>query len=204
MSGRMEDRRLDLADQFVRRFAAAVRSAQLYSARHPIIARNVEALSAAIDVLHASQPMITVGIVGSEVVVGDVPVGKAEALGDVIRRLQSAGIERIVMERGISADEVTGLVQALASTEARRTSSGGPPDFPTFPHIRVGRIQVEDRVEGNLADMATIRRLYADAVSIAGLVWESASAEHQPDATASRAMIDGLGQPRPKNRTRRA
>jgi putative nucleotidyltransferase with HDIG domain len=201
MSGRMEDRRLDLADQFVRRFAAAVRSAQLYSARHPIIARNVEALSAAIDVLHASQPTITVGIVGSEVVVGDVPVGKAESLGDVIRRLQSAGIERIVIERGVSADEVAGLVQALASIEARRTSVGGPPDFPTFPHIRVGRIQVEDRVEGNLADMATIRRLYADAVSMAGLVWESASADHQPDPTAARAMIDGLAQAVAQNRT---
>jgi putative nucleotidyltransferase with HDIG domain len=197
----MEDKRVDLAEQFLRRFAAAVRSAQLYSARHPIIARNVGALSAAIDVLHASQPTITVGIVGSEVVVGDVPVGKTESIGDVIRRLQGTGIERIVIERGVNVDEITRFVQALVSTEARKTSDGGPSDFPAFPHIRVGQIQVEDRVEDNLADMATIRRLYADAVSVAGLVWESASAEHQPDPTAARAMIDGLAQAVAQNRT---
>jgi putative nucleotidyltransferase with HDIG domain len=197
----MEDKRPGLADQFLRRFAAAVRSAQLYSARHPIIARNVGALSAAINVMHASQPTITVGIVGSEVVIGDVPVGKAESLGDVIRRLRSAGIERLVIERGVGIDEVAALVQALASVEARRIGSDGPSDFPSFPHIRVGQIQVEERVEGTLADMATIRRLYADAVSMAGLVWESTATEQQPDATAARAMIDGLAQAVSHNRT---
>jgi putative nucleotidyltransferase with HDIG domain len=197
----MEDKRPDLADQFLRRFAAAVRSAQLYSARHPIIARNVGALAAAIDTLHATQPTITVGIVGSEVVVGDVPVGKAELLGDFIRRLQSTGIERLVIERGVNIDDIAGLIQALATVEARRTSGDGPSDFPAFPHIRVGQIQVEDRVEGTLADMATIRRLYSDAVSMAGLVWESASTEQQPDATAARAMIDGLAQAVSQNRT---
>jgi putative nucleotidyltransferase with HDIG domain len=197
----MDDRRLEFSDQFLRRFAAAVRSAQLYSAHHPIIARNVEALSAAIAVLHASQPTITVGIVGAEVVVGDVPVGKAESLGDVIRRLQGAGIDRIVIERGVTLEDVTGLVQALASIEARKTSDGGPSAFPAFPHIRVGQIQIEDRVEGSLADMATIRRLYSDAVSMAGIVWDSAATEQQPDPTAARAMIDGLAQAVSQNRT---
>src|SRR6185369_13635125 len=46
--------------------------------------------------------------------------------------------------------------------------------FPAIPHIRVGRVTIEQRVEGSLTDMATIRRLYSDAVSVAGDVWESA------------------------------
>ncbi len=197
----MDDKRLDLADQFLRRFAAAVRSAQLYSARHPIIARNIEALAAAVDVLHASQPAITVGIIGSEVVVGDVPVGKAESLGNVMQRLQGAGIERIVIERGVDADELTSLVHTLASLDTHKTADGTTPDFPALPHIRVGRIQLEQRVEGSLADMATIRRLYADAVSVAGIIWESATTEDQPDADAARAMIDGLAHAVAQNRT---
>jgi putative nucleotidyltransferase with HDIG domain len=196
-----DHQRPDLADQFLRRFAAAVRSAQLYSARHPIIARNIAALSVAVDSLHASQPAITLGIVGTEVVVGDVPAGRAESLGDVVRRLQGAGIERVVIDRGVAADELASLVHALASAEARSAAAGPPPDFPTFPHIRVGRIQVDDRVEGNLADMATMRRLYADAVSVAGRVWDSATAEHQPDADAAQAMIDGLAHAVAHNRT---
>ena len=177
-----------------------MRSTQLYSARHPIIARNIAALATAVDALHASQPAITVGIIGSEVVVGDVPVGKADSLGDVMRRMQGAGIERIVIDRGVDVEELTTLVQTLASMEARRTEDGEPP-FPTLPHIRVGRIEIEQRVEGSLADMATIRRLYTDAVSVAGVVWESASNEEQPDADAARAMIDGLAHAVAQNRT---
>jgi putative nucleotidyltransferase with HDIG domain len=198
----LDDTRLDIADQFLRRFAAAVRSAQLYSARHPIIARNIGALSASVDALHVSQPTITLGIVGAEVVVGDVPAGKAESVGDVVRRLRGAGIERIVIDRGVGAEELASLVHALSTVEARSAvDAGPPPDFPTLPHIRVGRIQVADRVEGNLEDMATIRRLYADAVSVAGRVWDSATTEQQPDADAARAMIDGLAHAVAKNRT---
>ena len=70
-----------------------------------------------------------------------------------------------------------------------------------MPHIRVGRVTVEQRVEGSLTDMATIKRLYSDAVSVAGDVWDSAQTEGQPDATAARSMIDGLAQAVAQNRT---
>ena len=70
-----------------------------------------------------------------------------------------------------------------------------------MPHIRVGRVTIEQRVEGSLTDMATIKRLYSDAVSVAGDVWESAQTEGRPDATAARSMIDGLAQAVAQNRT---
>ena len=59
--------RLQLADELLRRLAAALRSAQLYSKGHPIIARNLEALSAAVQLLHALEPSIVIGIVGDEI-----------------------------------------------------------------------------------------------------------------------------------------
>jgi putative nucleotidyltransferase with HDIG domain len=189
-----------LFEEFLRRLAAAIRSAQLYSARHPIIARNIGALTEVVTTLHTSHPAITVGIVGSEVVIGETRVGKADSLGDIMRRLQAAGIERVVIERGVTADELSGFVHALASREGRTSGDAGSA-LPAFPHIRVGRIAVEKRVEGSLADMATIGRLYADAVSVASIVWESAGAEGKPDADAARAMIDGLAQAVAQNRT---
>jgi putative nucleotidyltransferase with HDIG domain len=188
------------SEEFLRRLAAAIRSAQLYSARHPIIARNITALTDLIVALHASQPTITLGIVGTEVVVGEVPVGKADSFGDVTRRLQGAGIERITIERGVSADELSRFVHAMATVDPRKNEDGRA-DLPSFPHIRVGRIIVEDRVEGSLADMATIGRLYTEAVSVASAVWESAMTEGKPDADAARAMIDGLAQAVAQNRT---
>jgi putative nucleotidyltransferase with HDIG domain len=73
--------------------------------------------------------------------------------------------------------------------------------FPTLPHIRVGRVTVEQRIEGSLADMATIKRLYNEAVSVAGSLWESAEIEGKPDAAMARTMIDGLAQAVAQNRT---
>jgi len=70
-----------------------------------------------------------------------------------------------------------------------------------MPHIRVGRVTVEQRVEGSLTDMATIKRLYSDAVSVAGAVWDSAQSEGRPDPTVARTMIDGLAQAVAQNRT---
>ena len=68
-------------------------------------------------------------------------------------------------------------------------------------HIRVGRVTVEQRVESSLTDMATIKRLYSDAVTVASDVWDSAQSEGRPDATVARTMIDGLAQAVAQNRT---
>jgi len=65
----------------------------------------------------------------------------------------------------------------------------------------VGRMTVDQRVKGELADMAAVKRLYSDAVSAAMSVYESAAAEGQPDATVARNMVDGLAQAVAQNRT---
>jgi putative nucleotidyltransferase with HDIG domain len=199
----MSDKRFEHAEELLRRLAAAIRSSQLYSPGHPIIGRSVAALAEAVSSLHASRPSITIGIVGDEVVVAEVPVGKVETFGVLVRRLHTVGIDRMVIERGVEASELAGFVLALGSETARtgETTAGEPPPFPTFLHIRVGRIQVEDRVVGNLGEMSTIRRLYTDAVSAASVVWESTSKEQKPDADAAGAMIDGLAQAVSENRT---
>jgi putative nucleotidyltransferase with HDIG domain len=76
-----------------------------------------------------------------------------------------------------------------------------PEPFAEMVHIRVGRVSVEQRIEGSLTDMATIKRLYNDAVSVASNVWESAQTEGKPDPTIARTMIDGLAQAVAQNRT---
>jgi len=192
--------RQQLADELLRRLAAALRSAQLYSSGHPIIGRNVQGLSAAIQLLHALEPSIVIGIIGSEVVVDEMPIAAADALGGLPRRLQQVGVERVSIERGVTLDELAGFVEAMAKIEPR-AADGKPPEFPTFPHIRVGRITLEERVEGNLADMAALRRMYNDAVKVANDIWESAKTENKPDATMAQTMIDGLAQAVAQNRT---
>jgi putative nucleotidyltransferase with HDIG domain len=193
--------RMQLAEELLRRFAASLRSYQLYSKGHPIITRNVETLSGALQLLHSLQPSIVVGLVGDEVIVDDVPMAKADTLGGFVRRLQQSGVERITIDRGVTIEEITTFIDAVTTIDARNVTEGDAASaFPAMPHIRVGRVTVEQRVEGSLTDMATIKKLYNDAVSVAGNVWESAQTEGRPDPTISRTMIDGLAQAVAQNR----
>ena len=191
--------RRQLADEVLHRFAAALRSLQLYAPGHPIIGRNLEGLSAAIQLLHSLQPTIVIGVVGDEIIMDDVPIGKAESHGALLRHLHQSAVERITIDRGVTLDELAVFVEdtsKIALPENRELTR-----FSQLAHIRVGRITVEQRVEGHLADMAAVRRLYSDAVSVAGDLWSSAQTESKPDATMGQTMIDGLAQAVSQNRT---
>ncbi len=190
--------RHQLADELLRRFAATLRSAQLYSAGHPIITRNLEALSAALQLLHSLQPTTVIGLVADEVIVDEMPMAKAETLGPLVRRLQKSGVERIAFDRGVTLEE---LIEFIAAVSADGDPRDGAAAFPALTHIRVGRVTIGQRVEGSASDMATIKRLYSDAVSVADSVYESARTEGKPDATMARTMIDGLAQAVAQNRT---
>src|SRR6516225_1485756 len=191
--------RFQLADELLRRFAAAMRSSQLYSPGHPIITRNLTSLSAAMQLLHGLERTIVIGVVGDEVIVDDTPIAKADALGTLVRRLQHVGIERISIDRGVTPEEIADLIQSVNTLE-RRDNLEEPFEFPQLAHIRVGRVAVDQRLESDLQDMATIRRLYASAVDGAEDVWDSAQTEGTPDATMARTMIDGLAQAVAQNR----
>jgi putative nucleotidyltransferase with HDIG domain len=189
--------RARLADDLVRRLAAAIRSAQLYSTGHPIVVRSITALSESVAVVHAATPSLAIGIVGDDLVVGEIPVPRAaENMGELMRRLQQAGVERIVIERGVETAELTRLIQVLAAADPNQIAGLG-----SLRHIRVGRLQVEERVEAPAGDMATFQRLYEDAVSVAERVWDTAQTEGKPDPNVGRGIVDSLAEAVAQNRT---
>ncbi len=188
--------RAALAEETVRRLAAAVRGSQLYATGHPLVARNVSALAETLTLALANLPSITIGIVGDDLVVGDYPIPRAaETLGELMRRLRQSGIERIVIQRGVEPDEIERLVAGVASGETGKDGT-----LSRLPHVRVGRIEIEQRIDG-VGDMATFQKLYADAANMAGVLWESAAVEGQPDADAARNLVDSLAQAVAQNRT---
>jgi putative nucleotidyltransferase with HDIG domain len=203
-------RRTRLAEEAVRRFAAAVRSAQLYASSHPLVQKSLDALSETISQLVADQPTIAIGLIEQEIVVGDTPLGRGgDQYGEFIRRLQGLGIERIAFERGVAPESLRVLVATLAHPE-RATASGervgatlADPltTLQSLPHISVGRINLDERVNTSAADVATIRRLYSDAVNLAGALWESTKQEGLPDPQAARQLVDNLAQAVAQNRT---
>ena len=202
-------RRLRVADDFVRRLAGALRATQLYAPTHPLVRRSMNAFAEAATQVLANEPSVAVGIIGQEIVVGDLPIPRAaESFGEMIRRLKTLGIERIAFDRGVTPGELGTLALTIAHPERRpgQAAAGAAPSDPlavlaSLPHIRVGRIQVDDRIDNSAADVATIRRLYSDAVTAAGAVWDTAKSEGMPDPKRSRALIDSLAQAVSQNRT---
>ena len=189
--------RTQLAEELLRRLAASLRAGQLYSRGHPLITRNLDALGRAIEGLHDAVPSIVIGLVGDEVIVDDVPVPGGGALVTFVRRLRQIGIERITIDRGVQPDEIAALAGFVADAPPADT---GSEQFPSLPHIRVGRVKVAERVEGATADMATFQRLYNDAVQSAQQVWESTQSEGQPDSKVARTVVDGLAEAVSHNR----
>ena len=186
-------------EELLRRFASGVRAAQLYAADHPLIGRNVDGLLAVLKSLHTTQASIAVGIVDQQLVVADTPMAKASlGMSELIKRLKDHKIERIAFERGVTPKETADFMQAIAALGRPEANDG---TF-SFPHIKVGRITAEDhRADGIGSDMAAIRQLYSNAVSVAEAAWESAQTEGQADLPAALQAVDGLAEAVTQNRT---
>jgi putative nucleotidyltransferase with HDIG domain len=201
--------RLRASEEFLKRLAAALRGAQLYSPAHPLVRKAFEALSESLGTLLADQPSVAVGIIGNEIIIGDMPMSRAaESLGEMIRRLKSLGIERLAFERGVTPEELQTLAMTIAHPERKPDQAAPgvePADplavFSTLQHIRVGRIQTEEQKEEKTHDVATVRKMYSEATNLANSVWEMAKTEGVPDPRAARALVDSLAQAVSANRT---
>ena len=190
--------RARLADELLRRLAAAIRGAQLYAPGHPLVTRSITALVETLANAHQAMPSVTIGIVGDDLVVGDIPIRDAAAtMGELMRRVQQAGIERIVIDRGVRSDEIVRLVETVSRSDSADQTAA----LSRLPHIRVGRLQVDEQTETGVGDIATFRRLYDDAVKVAETLWDSTGVEGIPDADAARGMVDSLAQAVAQNRT---
>jgi putative nucleotidyltransferase with HDIG domain len=196
--------RYQLSDDLLRRFGAVLRGVQLYSPTHPIVTRNLDALVEALNALHAHDATVVIGLLGEELIVGDQPMGKASsAMGELIRRLKSIGIERISFAREVTADEIKAFVDKFGEVEKTlgHTTHEDLAGQLESASIKVGRVTITKRAPEDNTDAATIRKLYAEAVSVASALWDSARTGEHPDSGTAQSMIDGLAQAVLQNRS---
>jgi putative nucleotidyltransferase with HDIG domain len=194
-------RRQAIADELLRRFAAALRGAQLYAPGHPLVNRNIGAFLDIVGRVLESVTTISIAVVGDEVVVGDAPVPRGgSTLGELLGKMKARGIEKVTVDRGVSVDELISLINALT---LRIKAPANVPDvtWPELPHVRVGQVKVEQRVETSLADMATIRGLYMKATQAASSIWQSAGTEGMVNPEEAQTVVKDLAQAVAQNRT---
>ncbi len=114
--------------------------------------------------------------------------------------MKARGIEKVTVDRGVSVDELIALINALT---LRIKAPANAPDvtWPELPHVRVGQVKVEQRVETSLADMATIRGIYMKATQAASSIWQSAGTEGMVNPEDAQTVVKDLAQAVAQNRT---
>jgi putative nucleotidyltransferase with HDIG domain len=189
-----------IAEELVRRLAAALRATDLYAANHPLIQRGVDALSVAVTGGLQSAPSIVVAFIGDEIVVDATRLSKSSAsLAGFVRDLREREVDKITFTGGATKEEVRLLIAVLSD---RKTPGPLPDRLATrgARHITLGRVVVEE-VTDEQAGIAAARKVYATAVETAESLWQAAKAGDKPDPSAARKIIDGLARLVTQDRT---
>ena len=174
------------SDDLVRRLAAAVRAVELYAPQHPVVGHAVAALVSALGARLAGTDSVTIGLVGDDIVVDDVRLGKGSAaLTSFARGLQDREIEKMTAHRGVTAEDVRGFLAELAD----RTALVALPD--RLAARGIGRLSVEDPDE-DAVGIEAAQRIYATAVTSAKSLWDEVEAGDKPDPRTARQLIDSL------------
>jgi putative nucleotidyltransferase with HDIG domain len=188
------------ADVLVRRLAAALRGAELYSPTHPLVQRGVDALAAAATEALRDAHTVVIGFIGDDVVVDSARLSRGTAsLAGFARDLREREIDKITLSNGLAREEIRVFVAAMGDRSSavplpeRLTSKG-------VRHITLGRIVVEETDEKHTG-IAAARRVYGTAVETAESLWNAAKAGDQPDPGAARKIIDSLAKLVTQDRT---
>lgn len=187
-------------EDLIRRLAAAVRGASLYTPDHPIVQRGADALAALCQAALQQHEAVVIGLIGDEVVVnGERLLRSAASLVGFVRDLQEREIEKITISRGVTRDDIRTFVFELADRRA----------VPALPArleqkgvrwITIGRINIE-QADSESTGIAAARQIYGNAVETAESLWQAAKAGDKPDPNAARRIIDSLAKMVSQDRT---
>ena len=178
-------------DDLVRRLAAGLRAAELYSAQHPLVQRSVQALSQAVTAYLVDAAHVVIGFIGDDAVVNDTRLGKGSAsLTGFIRGLRDREIEKITFHRGVTLEEMQSFLHELAARRAR-TPLGDRLAARGVRRIVIGKLAIED-IQQDQVGIEAARRVYSSAVESAESLWDQAKAGDKPNPDTARRIIDSL------------
>jgi putative nucleotidyltransferase with HDIG domain len=188
----MGETRVSAYEDLVRRFAAAIRGATLYSPNHPLVQRGIDALAGLCASISQKADPIVIGFIGDEVVVNAARLPKsAAALVGFARDMREREIEKITIHRGVTKDELRTFVFELPDRRApiplaTRLQQKG------VSRIVIGRLSIEAAEDTPVTGIAAARKIYGSAVETAEQLWQAAKSGEKPDPNAARMIIDSL------------
>jgi putative nucleotidyltransferase with HDIG domain len=179
------------AEEFVRRFSATVRSAELYAPTHPLVQRAATAFAEGCTSMLRDISTVIVGFIDGEVVVNDFRLPKANAmLSALIRDMREREIEKITFTSGVDLADIRAFIEEFRDREAERPL-GDRLVARAVKRIQVGRVAATEEPSDSVG-LAAARKIYSQAVDGAEQIWNEAKSGERPDPAAARSMIDSL------------
>jgi putative nucleotidyltransferase with HDIG domain len=186
--------------EVVQRLSGALRAASLYSSAHPSVAEHTKAFLDAVQRLHRVEPAVLIGFIGGEIIADDAPLLAVTAYrAELIRYMQALGINRVLLERGVTLEEITAFVQAVSKPsppaglkQDADSATDTDVDFIKLQHLRAGRIPVDTSAGRWGSSAVTMRQVYSGSIEAARMVWESTRVEGTPDAPAAHEAVEHL------------
>jgi putative nucleotidyltransferase with HDIG domain len=183
---------INVYDDLVRRLAAAIRGATLYSPNHPLVQRGIDSLIGMCATIARTTDPIVIGFIGDEVVVNAERLPKsAAALLGFARDMREREIEKITIHRGVTREELRSFIFELPDRRnpvplGTRLQQNG------VTRIVLGRLSIEKEDEDQGVGIAAARKVYGSAVETAEQLWLEAKSGEKPDPNAARKIIDSL------------
>lgn len=186
------------AEELVKRLGAAIRASALYSPAHPIVARSVDALHGSFEQHFTEAPSVTVGFIGSDVVVGRTRL-KNPALSGIVRHFRDRQIDKVSFSRDMGASGLRTFVGVLAERSnqpvAERLAAAG------VKGVGIGSISTEEVTTVENLGLSAAQKVYGTAIGAAESVWGAATAGDEPDPHAARTIIEALASAVSQDRT---
>jgi putative nucleotidyltransferase with HDIG domain len=178
------------AEELVMRLAAALRASSLYAGTHPIVQRNVDALSSAFEQPFSRGLQVTMGFLGHDIIVDRTRLKSSELLAGLVRYLQERRVEKITFSRDMGKDGLRTFVGILAERDSRpladRLAAAG------VRGIGVGVLAPDEAPAVQETGLMAAKKVYSAAVDAAQSLWGSAEAGEQPDPSAAQTIINTL------------
>jgi len=119
--------------KFLSNLVAAMAQSSLYSKEHPAVIELSGKAAALLDELFI-EDTVSITMLGGSLIFNDIPTSeKGIHMENFMRRLKAKGIDKVIIKRGVSAEELFVFLTRLASKDETPASSD---------HILVGTIQV--------------------------------------------------------------
>ena len=135
----------------VSQLTAAVMNTSLYSPTHPQVAQYIDKANTVLAEILQHKPEVTLLLIGDDLVAENrqlVSTGAASYVTNFTRILKKKAIERITFVAGLPKDELQGLIQDLASSDAASVRS------TTF--VKLGKVELRIKKQDEQETLANM------------------------------------------------